>query len=45
MVRQVEDAIISAPPLIMTHAEIDLLIERLATALDRTAHTYGVSTG
>ena len=45
MVRQVEDAIISAPPLIMTHAEIDLLIERLGMALDRTARTYGVRTG
>ncbi len=42
MVRQVEDAIISAPPLIVSHGEIDILIERLATALDRTAAHYGV---
>ena len=42
MVRQVDDAIISAPPLIMSHAEIDLLIERLGIALDRTARRYGV---
>lgn len=45
MVRQVEDAIISAPPLIVSHAEIDTLIERLAIALDRTAANYGVRTG
>ncbi len=43
MVRQVGDAIISAPPLIVSHAEIDTLIERLAAALDATARNYGVN--
>ena len=42
MVRQVDDAIISAPPLIVSHAEIDVLIERLGTALDKTARRYGL---
>ena len=45
MVRQVGDAIISAPPLIVSHTEIDLLIERLARALDQTARHYGVPVG
>ncbi len=44
MVRQVGDAIVSAPPLIMNHEEIDILIDRLAKALDETAQHYGVNT-
>ena len=43
MVRQVGDAIISAPPLIINRAEIDTLIDRLAAALDATAGHYGVA--
>ena len=43
MVRQVGDAIISAPPLIISREEIDLLIERLASALDATAKHYGLN--
>ena len=43
MVRQVGDAIISAPPLIINRAEIDALIDRLAAALDATAGHYGVA--
>ena len=44
MVRQVGDAIVSAPPLIMNHAEMDLLFERLENALNATANQYGVNT-
>ena len=43
MVRQVGDAIISAPPLIVNHEEIDLLIERVKSALDQTAVHYGIN--
>lgn len=43
MVRQVGDAIISAPPLIVNHEEIDLLVARLRKALDDTAAHYGVN--
>ncbi len=43
MVRQVGDAIISAPPLIVNHEEIDLLIERVRSALDQTAVHYGIN--
>lgn len=43
MVRAVGDTIISAPPVICSHAEIDLLIERLLMALDATAKQYGVA--
>ena len=45
MVRQVEDAIISAPPLIISHEEIDALVERLGMALDATARAYEVRAG
>ena len=45
MVRQIEDAIVSAPPLIISHAEIDLLIERLTSALDMTAQRYSILHG
>ena len=44
MIRAVGDAIISAPPLVSTHEEIDLLIERLTQALDGTARHYGINT-
>jgi len=43
MVRQVGDAIISAPPLIISREEIDLLIDRLSIALDTTARHYGLN--
>ena len=43
MVRQVGDTIISAPPLIVNHEEIDLLTERLRVALDKTARQYGIN--
>ncbi|MBT7335753.1 MAG: aminotransferase class III-fold pyridoxal phosphate-dependent enzyme [Gammaproteobacteria bacterium] len=43
MVRQVGDAIISAPPLIVNHEEIDMLVARLRTALDQTAAHYGIN--
>lgn len=44
MVRAVADAIISAPPLVCTREEIDLLVARLEAALDETARQYGVNT-
>ena len=43
MVRQVGDAMISAPPLICSTGEIDTLIERLSRALDETAAHFGVA--
>ncbi|MCB1702081.1 MAG: aminotransferase class III-fold pyridoxal phosphate-dependent enzyme [Pseudomonadales bacterium] len=43
MVRQTGDAMIMAPPLICSTAEIDILAEKLAQALDQTAAHYGVS--
>ena len=43
MVRAVRDSIISAPPLICTREEIDLLCERLLCALDHTAAHYGIN--
>jgi putrescine aminotransferase len=42
MVRQTSDAMIMAPPLICTTAEIDMLVEKLGQALDETAAHYGV---
>lgn len=42
MVRAVGDAIISAPPLICSKAEIDALFELLIQALDKTAKKYNV---
>lgn len=42
MVRQTGDAMIMAPPLICSAAEIDDLVEKLGRALDQTAAHYGV---
>jgi putrescine aminotransferase len=42
MVRAVGDTIISAPPLICSHEEVDLIIDRLSHALDATAAHYEV---
>lgn len=44
MVRAVRDSIISAPPLICTREDIDVLVDRLILALDATAAHYGVNT-
>lgn len=43
MVRATGDAMITAPPLICSHAEIDILINRFAQALDETASHYNVT--
>ena len=43
MVRAVKDSIISAPPLVCTKEELDLLFERLLQALDHTAAHYGIN--
>lgn len=43
MVRQTGDAMITAPPLICNHREIDNLVDMLARALDKTAAHYGIS--
>ena len=40
VMRAVGDAMIIAPPLVCSHEEIDLLIERATRALDLTAHHY-----
>ncbi len=42
MVRAIADSIVTAPPLICTPEEIDLLMERLVQALDATATEFGV---
>lgn len=42
MVRSVGDAIVTAPPMVCTKEEIDLLITRLTIALDYTAKHYGI---
>lgn len=42
MVRQTGDAMITAPPLVSSTAEIDILVEKLHQALDETAAHYGV---
>ena len=42
MVRQVGDTIISAPPLVISHEEIDTLVDRMTIALDTTAKHYGL---
>jgi len=44
MVRAVRDSIISAAPLISTREEIDILVDTLARALDKTARHYGINT-
>ncbi|MEQ9464830.1 MAG: aminotransferase [Haliea sp.] len=43
MVRQTGDAMITAPPLVSSTAEIDILVEKLHQALDETAAHYGVN--
>ncbi len=43
IVRAVDDTIISAPPLICNHQEIDQLIEKLLFGLDATAKKYAIS--
>ena len=43
MVRAVKDAIISAPPLVCTKEELDLVFNRLLQALDHTAAHYGIN--
>lgn len=43
MVRAIGDAIVSAPPLVCSREEIDLLVERLRAALDVTARQYGIN--
>ena len=43
MVRAVKDSIISAPPLVSTKEELDLLFDRLVQALDHTAAHYGIN--
>ncbi|MCB1854598.1 MAG: aspartate aminotransferase family protein [Halieaceae bacterium] len=42
MVRQTGNAMIMAPPLVASVAEIDILAEKLTQALDETAAHYGV---
>lgn len=37
MVRAVRDSVVMCPPLVVSHAEIDLLVERLGAALDAAA--------
>lgn len=43
MVRAVGDSLVTAPPLIVTDDEIDLLVSRLRRALDLTAVHYGIN--
>lgn len=42
VMRAVGDAMVIAPPLIISHKEADLIIERAGRALDLTAHHYGL---
>lgn len=42
MVRQVGDAMVTAPPLICSEEEIDALVQMLTQALDETAAHYGI---
>lgn len=42
MVRQVGDAMVTAPPLICSPEEIDALVQMLTQALDETAAHYGI---
>jgi len=42
MVRQTGDAMIMAPPFVTTPEELDTLINKLASALDKTAQHFGV---
>ncbi|MCP3675187.1 MAG: aminotransferase class III-fold pyridoxal phosphate-dependent enzyme [Gammaproteobacteria bacterium] len=43
IVRAVDNALISAPPIICNEQEIDILVDTLVLALDATAKQYGVS--
>ena len=43
MVRQTGDAMIMAPPLVCEIAEIDLLVDKLHEALDKTAENYRIA--
>ena len=43
MVRQTGDAMITAPPLVCSIEEIDILIDKLGLALDATALYYGIN--
>ncbi len=43
MLRAVKDTIISAPPLVCTKEELDVLFDRLLQALDITAAHYGIN--
>jgi putrescine aminotransferase len=42
MVRQTGDAMITAPPLVCSTEEIDILVDKLHEALDKTAEHYGI---
>ena len=42
MVRQTGDAMITAPPLICNHSEIDCLVDMLSKALDQTAEHFNL---
>ena len=42
MVRQTGDAMITAPPLVCSIEEIDILVDKLRIALDETASHYGI---
>ncbi len=42
VMRAVGDAMVIAPPLIISHKEADLIIQRAGRALDMTAHHYGL---
>jgi len=39
MVRAIRDSIVMSPPLVITHAEIDRVVDTIAAALDATADT------
>ena len=43
MVRQTGDAMITAPPLVCNIEEIDILVDKLHEALDKTADHYGIT--
>ena len=42
MVRQTGDTMITAPPLICNHSEIDCLVDMLNKALDQTAEHFNI---
>jgi len=41
IIRAVRDSMVLSPPLIITHAEVDQLIDKLRVAIDRTTHDLG----